>query len=203
MTPLVLFFASLGASILVESMRPRRLIGREEALRARREVLNWVRSDPHFQRIELAVEDGSYVVVVWGTFRRVTAPVEVLGVPVRFRSTLPQRVVTEDDETDEFGELPPPAVPTSTSVLQSAALAQPGSWTQRNVLQAGAQTAWQRRLAGTADEADWAVLRAARPGIASSRSGPISAGWSRSPWTPEDEEGSVDIGDAVLEEMGL
>ena len=105
-----------------------------------------------------------------------------------------------------------------SSVLKSAALAAPGSWTRRNVLQAGAQSAYARRLAGTATEADFAVLRAARPGIASGLSGPISGAWSGSPWQPGPgvgpgprsglfsefiEDDSLDqIGDAVAEEFG-
>lgn len=123
---------------------------------------------------------------------------------------------------DEYGAVPPPpaAAASGASVLQSAALASPGSWTQRNVLQAGAQSAWQRRLSGKATNADYAVLAAARPGIASGVSGPISGAWSGSPWqygpgTPPGPRGDEDIddldegdgldqiGDAVLKEMGL
>ena len=86
--------------------------------------------------------------------------------------------------TEGYGAVPPaPAsMAPSANVLRSASLATPGSWTQRNILQAGAQSAYARRLSGNATEADFAVLRAARPGIASSRSGPISSAWSGSPW---------------------
>jgi hypothetical protein len=109
---------------------------------------------------------------------------------------------------EAFGAVPPPAAAApAASVLKSAALAGPGSWTRRNVLAEGAQSSWQRRLAGTATNADFAVLRAARPGIASSLSGPISPGWSGSPWPGEpemDEGGSVldSIGDAVADLFG-
>lgn len=123
-----------------------------------------------------------------------------------------------------YGAVPPPpaAAASGQSVLQSAALAAPGSWTRRNVLQQGAQSAYARRLAGTATEADFAVLGAARPGIASGVSGPISGAWSGNPWQPGpgvppgprsglfsatadefDEDTADAIGDAVLEEMGL
>lgn len=105
-----------------------------------------------------------------------------------------------DEESDDevFGA-------TGVQTLSSAALAQPGSWTRRNVLASGAKDAWSRRVAGTETEADYAVLRAARPGIASSASGPISPAWSRSPWPGEPEEGidSDGIADAVLADMGL
>lgn len=119
-----------------------------------------------------------------------------------------------------YGVLPPPpaAMASGASVLQSAALAAPGSWTRRNVLQSGAQSAYARRLAGTATEADFAVLRAARPGIASGQSGYISPAWSGSPWQPGpgvgpgprgglfseylDVEGaSEDIGETIADEM--
>lgn len=121
---------------------------------------------------------------------------------------------------DSFGAVPPPpaSMAPGASVLKSAALAAPGSWTRRNALQAGAQSAYARRLAGTATEADFAVLRAARPGIASGQSGPISAAWSGSPWQPGPgvgpgprgglfkeflEDDNLDqIGDAVAEEFG-
>lgn len=106
-----------------------------------------------------------------------------------------------------YGAVPPApaAAAPASSVLKSAALAAPGSWTRRNVLQAGAQSAYQRRLAGTATEADFAVLRAARPGITSGQSGPISPAWSGSPWQPEpaiaEEASAEDIGDAVVKDM--
>lgn len=200
MVPLLLFFASIGASALVQC-RLRTAVTLEQAQAARREVVRWLRDDPCCRSVSVERWCGSYLVVVWGTFRSVQGPVEVLGVPVEFRWA--GDPAPEDDWTDAYGELPPPATPTSASVLQSAALAPAGSWTQRNVLQAGAQSAWQRRLAGTADEADWAVLRAARPGIASSRSGPISPGWSRSPWQFGPKAGGQDLGDLVAEEMGL
>ena len=123
-------------------------------------------------------------------------------------------------QPDLYGVLPPPpaAAASGASVLKSAALASPGSWTQRNVLQAGAQSAYARRLAGTATNADFAVLGAARPGIASGQSGPISAAWSGSPWqygpgippgprgdTEDglDDDAIDDIADAVVREMGI
>lgn len=108
------------------------------------------------------------------------------------------------DDEEEFGVFPGP--PSGADVLRSAGLAQPGSWTERNVLAAGAKDAWSRRVAGNETEADYAVLRAARPGIASSASGPISPAWTKAPWPgsggsssdPED-----DISSAVLKDMGL
>jgi len=106
--------------------------------------------------------------------------------------------------SETYGVFPGPS--TSTNVLRSAGLAQPGSWTERNVLAAGAKDAWSRRVAGNESEADYAVLRAARPGIASSRSGPISAAWTRAPWPGNGGAGSdelTDASDAVLAEMGL
>lgn len=85
-----------------------------------------------------------------------------------------------------YGSIPTPgATPSASSTLRSAALAPAGSWTRRNTLQAGAAASMQRRLSGTASEADFAVLRAARPGIASSRSGPISGAWSGAPWSAD------------------
>lgn len=109
------------------------------------------------------------------------------------------------DMFEEFGVFPGP--PSGAQTLQSAALAQPGSWTQRNVLQAGARDAWSRRISGSATEADYAVLRAARPGIASSESGYIGPAWSKSPWpgtggmsTAGDDDA---LENAVLKEMGL
>jgi hypothetical protein len=125
-------------------------------------------------------------------------------------------------ERPRFGAVPPPpaAAASGASVLKSAGLAPAGSWTRRNVLQAGAQSAYARRLAGTATEADFAVLRAARPGIASGQSGYISPAWTGAPWQPagvppgprggifsehltEDSELAEDIGDAVAEDMDL
>lgn len=107
----------------------------------------------------------------------------------------------EDDET--FGVFPGP--PTGAQVLQSAGLAQPGSWTQRNVLQAGARDSWSRRVAGNATEADFAVLRAARPGIASSASGYISPAWTKARWPGDGGSSSAgpSIEDAVADEMGF
>ena len=117
-----------------------------------------------------------------------------------------------------YGAVPPApaAMASGSSVLKSAALAPSGSWTRRNVLQQGAASAYQRRLAGTATNADFAVLGAARPGIASGQSGPISGAWSGSPWQPAgaspgpggtefDEESDIadSIGDAVLADMGF
>ena len=84
-----------------------------------------------------------------------------------------------------YGQAPPPmAQAPAAQVLQMAGRAQPGSWTRRNVLQQGARSSWERRVAGTATEADFAVLRAARPGIASGRSGYISPAWTGAPWQP-------------------
>lgn len=118
--------------------------------------------------------------------------------------------VSDDMFLESFGAFPGP--PTGSQILQSAGLAQPGSWTERNVLQAGARDAWSRRVSGNASEADYAILRAARPGITSSASGPISPAWTKAPWpgsagmsTAESEsftEGQS-IEDAVLAEMGL
>lgn len=141
----------------------------------------------------------------------------MISVLVPILGSIVTAILTErapDEENNEgFGAVPPPpaSMASGASVLQSAALATPGSWTQRNVLQAGAQSAYARRLAGTASEADFAVLRAARPGIASSQSGPISPGWSKSPWQPEgglfkeylNDEGLDNIADAVAEEFGV
>lgn len=116
--------------------------------------------------------------------------------------------VFQDEEL--YGAAPPSSTPSASSVLKSAALASPGSWTRRNVLQAGAADAYSRRLSGTATEADFAVLRAARPGIASGQSGPISGAWSGSPWQPGGTGGTGvsegvldDISDSVIEELGL
>ena len=127
-----------------------------------------------------------------------------------FASRSEQRQESEDQTW--FGAVPPPPMASApaASVLRSAALASPGSWTQRNTLAQGAQSSWQRRIAGNASNADFAVLRAARPGIASSRSGPIGAGWSGSPWPGEPEVGTEfddesmfdDIADAIAEEFG-
>jgi hypothetical protein len=109
------------------------------------------------------------------------------------------------DDVEEYGVFP--GQPTGADVLRSAGLAQPGSWTERNVLASGAKNSWERRVAGTETEADYAVLRAARPGIASSASGYISPAWTKAPWpgsggsssdTDDDE-----ISNAVLREMGL
>lgn len=124
-----------------------------------------------------------------------------------------------EPKKDSFGAVPPPpaSMAPGASVLKSTALAAPGSWTRRNMLQAGTQSAYAHRLAGTATEADFAVLRAARPGIASGLSGPISPAWSGSPWQPGPgvgpgprgglfiqylEDDSLDeIGDIVSEEF--
>jgi len=130
-----------------------------------------------------------------------------------------EKAAPEQYGNDHFGVLPPPpaSMASGANVLKSAALAAPGSWTRRNVLQAGAASAYQRRIAGTATEADFAVLGAARSGIASGQSGPISGAWSGSPWQPGpgvgpgprgdefDEESDIadSIGDAVLADMGL
>lgn len=100
-----------------------------------------------------------------------------------------------------YGSVPGPV--TGEGALRSAALATPGSWTQRNVLQSAAQGSWQRRISGNATEADFAVLRAARPGISSSRSGPIPAAWSHSPWIGEGNDDGEALSDAVVDEMGL
>ena len=120
----------------------------------------------------------------------------------------PQAVIP-DENPEGFGAVPPPpaAMASGSSVLRSAGLASPGSWTRRNVLAAGAQSAHARRLAGTATEADFAVLRAARPGIASGVSGPISGSWTGSPWQPSgiwsriSGEISEDDFDAIGEEV--
>lgn len=107
------------------------------------------------------------------------------------------------DEEESFGVFPGP--PTGAQVLRSAGLAQPGSWTERNVLQAGARDAWSRRIAGNASEADFAVLRAARPGIASSSSGYISPAWTRGRWPGDggtSSEGSS-LEDTVADDMGF
>lgn len=114
---------------------------------------------------------------------------------------------------DQFGGAPPMpmAQAPAAGVLRSAALSAPGSWTRRGVLQRGAASSMQRRMAGTASEADFAVLRAARPGIASRRSGPISRSWGGSPWQGGSEggvrqaEGVLDlesIGDQVASSLG-
>ncbi len=111
---------------------------------------------------------------------------------------------------EQFGALPPPATPPATSVLKSAGLAG-GGWTGRNILQAGAADSYARRLAGTATEADFAVIRAARPGIASGQAGYISPAWTGAPWPGPGGDGggididsfSDDIGDQVLQDMGL
>ena len=116
----------------------------------------------------------------------------------------------EPQKLEGFGALPPSATPSATSVLKSAGLAG-GGWTGRNVLQAGAADSYSRRLAGTATEADFAVIRAARPGIASGQAGHISSVWTGSPWPGASGPGSEididafsdDIGDQVLSEMGL
>lgn len=107
-----------------------------------------------------------------------------------------------------FGGVPVPGVPASAAtVLRAAGGAQPGSWTQRNVLQAGAADSMARRMAGNATEADFAVLGAARSGIASGASGPVSAAWSGAPWRPDaaypdSKPLDVDaIGDAVAAAM--
>lgn len=111
----------------------------------------------------------------------------------------------DDEDEEEFGVFPGP--PTGADVLRSAGLAQPGSWTERNVLAAGAKDAWSRRVAGNETEADYAVLRAARPGIASSASGPISPAWTKAPWPGSGGESTEteddDISSAVLKDMGL
>lgn len=109
-----------------------------------------------------------------------------------------------------YGALPPPATPSATSVLQSAGLAG-GGWTGRNILAAGSADSYARRLAGTASEADFAVIRAARPGIASGQAGYISPAWTGAPWPGpgggggglDVESFSDDIGDQVLADMGL
>ncbi len=113
-------------------------------------------------------------------------------------------VEIELDQEEEFGSLPS-GPPSGAQVLRSAGLAQPGSWTERNVLQAGARDSWSRRVAGNASEADFAVLRAARPGIASSASGYINPAWTKARWPGDGGESSADgaLEDVVLEEMGL
>jgi hypothetical protein len=119
------------------------------------------------------------------------------------------QTITPDEDLEGFGAVPPPpaAMASGASVLRSAGLASPGSWTRRNVLAAGAQSAYARRLSGTATEADFAVLRAARPGIASGVSGPISGAWTGNPWQPSgiwsriSGEISEDDFDAIGEEV--
>lgn len=105
------------------------------------------------------------------------------------------------DDVENYGAFPGP--PTGSDVLRSAGLAQPGSWTRRNTLAAGALKSWERRVNGTETEADYAVLKAARPGIASSASGHISPAWTKSPWPGEDDMSDDEISDAVLRDMGL
>ena len=123
-----------------------------------------------------------------------------------------------DDDDETYGGVPHIGIGTGGGIsgratLKAAGLAPGGSWTRRNVLQAGAQSAWARRITGDATEADFAVLAAARPGIASGYSPPISGSWTGSPWRPgagtvpgpgiDPDELGESISDQVLKDMGI
>lgn len=132
------------------------------------------------------------------------------------------RETGEGEEGEEgYGQIPGTSPQARLGQQFQAAISAPqGSWTQRHALDAAAGSAYAIRMAGgDPGEKGFAAIRASRPGYVGGTGGYISPAWG-SPWRPGDpgsgerwmeedlggdldESAFEDIGDQVLEDLGI